>query len=232
MWRVDLDPPQAALARRRELLSPTEIARADRYVFDHLRRRAVAGQGALRIILGRYLGIDPREVPFSFGPKGKPYLTPDLSASPLQFNVSNTGDRALIAVTAGREVGVDIEGCREVVHGESVAQRHFAPAEVAQLPAGDPLAWREAFFNCWTRKEAFIKVTGEGLSRALDSFEVSLLPGDPPRLLRVDDDRDPGRRFTLIAFDPGAGFAAALVVAGPLSVARLWDLPSCVPLPE
>jgi len=225
IWLIDLDISAAEQAAYRSILTAEELKRADRFVFDYLTRRNIAGQAALRLILSRYTGRPAKHIQFFKGPKGKPYLSPELEATPLQFNVSNSGERALIAVTQEAQVGIDLEGHREVTYGDSVARRHFSPAEYAQLPRVDNPQWLNHFFNCWTRKEAFIKVTGEGLSRALDSFEVSLVPGHRPALTRVDQDLNPERKWTLSAFDPGPGYTAAIVVGGAPRALSFWRFP-------
>lgn len=223
VWAIPLDPPAEALPALRALLDEAERARADRFVFAEHRRRFTVGRAATRLLCARYLGIEAPRVAFHPGPRGKLYLGPELAETPLQMNLSHSGDLALLAFTQGRQVGVDVEARRVVSHGDRIAAHHFAPAEVAQLPpALDAEAWHTAFFNTWTRKEAFIKLTGEGLHRPLDSFEVSLLPGDRPRLVRVDDDHAPEARFTLLALDPGPGYAAALAVEGGVAGVALY----------
>ena len=213
LWRIDLDPGDLALARSRALLSPDERTRADRFVFDEHRRRFTAGRGALRILLGAYLDLPPEALSFELGPKGKPSL-PSPAGDALSFNVSNSYERALVVVGTGQALGVDIEHMRPLSHGESIARHHFSPGEMSALMTLPEAQWPLGFFNCWTRKEAFIKVTGEGLSRALDSFEVSLRPGEPARLLRVDDRHAPDLPWHLQDLTPGEGYAGALCAEG------------------
>jgi 4'-phosphopantetheinyl transferase len=172
------------------------------------------GRGLLRIILGHYVEAPPEGLRFCYNPYGKPALDPTQDRGSLRFNLSHSGGRALYAVARGREVGVDVETIRTEFAGLAIAERFFAPAEVAVLRDLAPEHRTRAFFSCWTRKEAFIKARGKGLSIPLDTFEVSLAPGAPAALLATHDDRDEAARWTLFDLDPGPGFAGALAVEG------------------
>lgn len=222
VWRARLDVSGAELALLRDTLAQDELDRAQRFHFPRDRDRYIAAHGALRVILGSYLGIAPNRVQFdpATSPHGKPRLKqPTARGQAVFFNISHSHELALYAVACGRDVGVDVEYVRPNLAEGRIAERFFAPGEVASLrglPAHEqPLA----FFNCWTRKEAFVKARGEGLSLPLDRFEVSLAPGQPPALLRVVDAPDEAARWSLHAFAPAAGYVAALVVEG-----RGWRL--------
>ncbi len=156
-------------------LSPEEIGRADRYRFARDRERFVLTRGWLRVVLARCIGVTPEQIAFSYpGTNGKPALAPPHRASALTFNVSHSGDYSLIGLSGGRSIGVDIERVRPMPEYESIAEGYFSPAEargIATLAEADRL---RAFFRCWTRKEAFMKATGEGMGIALDAFTVSL----------------------------------------------------------
>lgn len=166
-WRLD-DPDPHHLSR-------DEHARAARFVFDRDRIRYLAGRARLRCILGRYLGLPPEKIVFDYGPYGRP------SVRGIVFNLSHTGDLALLAVTRDVALGVDIETVREIDMG--VADAHFSPSEIEALHALPTVQRTAAFYRCWTRKEAYLKAKGTGLSTALASFTVSLGPDDPARLL-------------------------------------------------
>ncbi len=213
-------------AARRAWLSADEVARAERFHFPRDRHRFAAGRGLLRGLLGRYLGLDPAELRFVYGPRGKPGLGPE--ARDLRFNVSHSGGLALLAFVRGRHLGVDLERERPLPEAEEMAGRFFSPresAELRRLPGADR---PRAFFRCWTRKEAFIKATGEGLSRPLDAFDVTLAPGEPARLLRVEGEPgDPGR-WWLRDLELAAGFAGALAVEGPPLRVACWNWDSAV----
>jgi 4'-phosphopantetheinyl transferase len=171
-------------------------------------------RGTLRAILSDRLRIDPRDVRFVYGEHGKPELAEPFSGSGLRFNLSHSGSLALCAVVRHCRVGVDIERLRPVPHLEAIAERTFSPRERDTLRQLPPELRHEAFFNCWTRKEAYIKAIGKGLAHPLDSFSVSLAPGARPRLETVDDDPLEAEVWTLEAIVPSAGYVAALVVEG------------------
>ena len=193
-------------------LSPDESRRAFRFHFERDRQRFAAARGILRALLGRYLGVDPSVLLFDYGRYGKPAL-----ASPwqgLRFNVSHSGGLALFAFATDHEIGVDIEQERPLPEMDSIAERHFSQLEHVALQLLAEPERRRAFFRCWTRKEAFIKAVGDGLSHALDAFDVTLAPGEPARLLRVAGDPEAPRRFRLEGLEPAHGFAAALAALG------------------
>ncbi len=210
VWRVGLDVPTAEMERLRALLAPDEQARANRLVFEGHRRRTITARGALRVILGRYLGVPPASLRFCYNAYGKPALAGEPGG--LRFNVSHSGDLALIAVVWRRAVGVDIECLRADVADEQLARRFFSPLEVASLLSLPERDRQRGFFTCWTRKEAYIKARGKGLSIPLDRFQVSLAPGEPAALLSVQGD-DPAR-WGLHELRPGPGYIAALAVEG------------------
>ncbi len=204
VWSVDLCREVDELE---PLLSEDEVSRADRFRFARDRDRYVAGRGVLRTVLGGYLRRDPASLEFQYGRFGRPEL-PELS-----FNVSHSGDSALVAVASGGDIGVDIERLRPEPAREEVAERFFSPSEVASLRSLRAEEQPGAFLACWTRKEAFIKALGHGLSLALDSFDMTLRPGDAPALTRTAWSRSEPSRWGI--FDLSArfpGHVAALAV--------------------
>ena len=207
VWRIRLDQEESATKRLRALLSIEEVARADRFYFPHLQAYYTTARGVLRILLGRLSGRDAAELKFAYAHHGKPYL-PD---SDLQFNVSHSGSLALIAIARDRQVGVDIERVRDLPDGEAVARRFFAPAEVFEYLSVPENRRAEAFYNGWTRKEAFIKAVGDGLSYPLHRFTVRLGPGAPARLLSIETDPEAADRWKLVALSPGEGYTGALI---------------------
>lgn len=219
VWRIPLDVPPATLDRLASLVSGDERDRADRFYFDRDRNRFLAARGALRMILGSYLDSDPSLLSFHYGPRGKP----SLAGSPLEFNLTHSAGLALCAVALGRRLGIDVEALRPLPDAAAIAERFFSDAERRALRSVTEAQRTLAFFQCWTRKEAYIKAIGEGLSMPLDRFDVSLLPGEPARLLAVAGDPDAPRRWTLHDLDPGPGLVAAIAVEGPCS------RPSCFP---
>ncbi len=213
IYRLTLDPPPHRLDGLQALLNAAERERAARYHFDIDRQRFTAARGQLREILAAYLGQPPRSLEFSYNPQGKP----GLPGARLRFNLSHTLGIGLLAVTDGQEAGIDVEGTHRQVDSPGIVRRFFAPAEVDALFALPEAQRSRAFFDCWTRKEAYIKARGLGLSIPLDSFEVGLAPGQPPTL------RAPDPGWQIYAIDPGPGFTAALVVEGEIQGMRCWD---------
>jgi 4'-phosphopantetheinyl transferase len=213
VWRVSLEQPGARVGELRTLLSPEESGRAARFHFEKDRRHFVVARGILRTLLGRYLGSRPADLKFNYSPFGKPALAHESCVSPILFNVSHSGGLALYAFTCGREVGVDVEQARADFAGEEIAARFFSAREVESLRAVEHDLRTEAFFNCWTRKEAYIKALGEGLSHPLDSFSVSLAPGEPTALLYSADASETSR-WSMRDLKPALGYAAALAVEG------------------
>lgn len=215
VWRICLEVPDAEQAERAAVLSPDEMARAARFHFERDRRRWVAARGAVRAILAGYLGRSAPSLTFRIGPHGKPALDGPPAADGLEFNLSHSGSLALCAVARGRAVGVDVEAIRPDFATGNIARRFFSRAEVAALEALPPAARVEAFFACWTRKEAYIKARGTGVALGLDRFEVSLAPDRPAALLATLDDPAAAARWRLVALRPGEGYAGAAVTDGP-----------------
>jgi 4'-phosphopantetheinyl transferase len=210
VWSVSLDVPRSMVSDGFETLSADERGRAARFHFDRDRRRFVCARGALRRILGEYLEIDPLDLSFQYGVHGKPALA-GKAAESLSFNVSHSDELALIAVAPPDvELGVDVEAIRSLPDADDIASRYFAPAEVARLRPLPAALREDAFFRCWTRKEAYLKALGDGLARPLDSFEVTFRTDEPVEL-RVLSDPGETARWTLAALEPASGFAAALV---------------------
>jgi 4'-phosphopantetheinyl transferase len=193
---------------------------AFRFQWD--RGRFVAARGWLRWVLGRYLDRAPQDLRFRSDSGGKPAL-----AGPgdgfLRFNVSHSGGLALVAVTAGREIGVDVERISGGFPGLEVAERFFARAEVDRLGSLPEELQTQAFFACWTRKEAYVKARGVGQALPLDQFEVSLAPDEPPTLRSTGVDESELRRWSLHVVDVGKEHAAAVVLEGPEVRVRCLD---------
>lgn len=222
IWRVNLDRTEAEVTALERCLTADETTRADRFRFTRDRRRFVVARGALRTLLGRVLGPAPEKIGLQYGPEGKPALAPahGSGAEALQFNVAHSHEVALLALARGAELGVDVEYMRELNDAQRIARRFFSAQEVAALLATPAEQQKAAFFRIWTRKEAFIKATGKGLSQPLDAFNV--VTNDGQALEYVELDGAP-TRWRLWDLDPGAGYGAALVVRAeyePLSLGQ------------
>jgi 4'-phosphopantetheinyl transferase len=209
---VEINDAPPRLERFGAWLSPEERDRAGRYYFDADRRRFAWTRGVLRALLASYVGGPPDRIHFGAGDKGKLHLAP--SPAGLRFNVSHSHEWALIAVARDREVGVDVEqhrALRQDLFG--IATRFFAPVEVDALRALAPAEQEPAFFRVWSRKEAYIKATGEGVSAGLDTFDVSIGP-EPAVTLRVHGRPDEDARWMMRSLDVGPDYGAALCVEG------------------
>jgi 4'-phosphopantetheinyl transferase len=223
VWRVPLAQPAAEIERLGRTLSSDERTRAARFHFERDRRTFTVVRGALRTLLGRYLAHAPDALAFGYGAKGKPYLTAPAAAA-VRFNVSHAGDLGLLAFARDRELGVDVEQRRALADLLSLAAASFSSAELAALRALPAAVHSEAFYLCWSRKEAFIKATGEGISQ-LDAFDVSLAPGDPARLLAIRG-AAAHTAWSMYELPPLDGHAAALVTAGDALAVRCWSWPT------
>ena len=214
MWRASLDMAAAPLQTLKHALSPDECRRAERYRFALDCDRFIARRGLLRAILARYLHGGPDRLRFCYGAHGKPALVDSRGKPPLRFNVSHSGGLALYAVACDREVGIDLERVRPDVYDGEIAERFFSSREVASLRALPATAQVEAFFRCWTRKEAYVKARGEGLSIPLDQFDVSLAPGEPAALVNVSGEPREPSRWSLHSVSPAPDYAGALAAEG------------------
>jgi 4'-phosphopantetheinyl transferase len=209
VWRADLACGDAELARLEAFLDEAELARARRFHFERDRRNFTAARGILRELLGRYLGCPPASIRFRQGPHGKPAL--DQAALDLEFNLSHSNGRALFAFSIGREVGVDLEaGARLGDDWPGLGRRIFSAREQEELARQPIPSRRDAFLNGWTRKEAYLKATGQGLVNGLKEIEVRLDLALSAAFLSEDI----AARWTLIDLRAASGWASALVVAG------------------
>jgi 4'-phosphopantetheinyl transferase len=214
VWRAALDLPSGQVQYLRGSLTADELGRAERFHSEKGRQQFIAGRGILRTILSRYLAIAPGHHRFCYNQDGKPLLAPEFDHYRLNFNLAHSNGLALYAIARGREIGIDLEQIRTNFECEEIAERFFSPVEVAILRTISAEMKAEAFFNCWTRKEAYIKAQGEGLSLPLHSFDVSYAPGEPARVLATRDDPQEAARWTLQELIPGDGYVGALAVEG------------------
>jgi 4'-phosphopantetheinyl transferase len=211
VWRASLERPDAAVAAYEALLSGDERQRAGEFRFERDRTSYVVARGVLRTLLGRYLGARPQDLAFRYGEFGKPRLD---GAGP-RFNLSHAGSVGLFAFGAAVEVGVDVEVLGEHADRQRIAERFFSADEARRLgalPAGEQDA---GFLACWTRKEAFVKARGDGLSLALDAFDVGFGAQSPCALLRTAWSRSEPERWQITDLtDQAAGYVGAVAARG------------------
>jgi 4'-phosphopantetheinyl transferase len=207
VWRGSLDQQPDVRARLAALLDSDELERAASFRFERDRNRYVVGRGVLRALLARYLGQAPEELRLRYGRERKPALVGD----ELRFNLAHAEGTVLYAFSSAFDVGVDVELLRPDAADTRVAERFFSPREVAALRALPEGEQAQAFLACWTRKEAFLKARGDGLMLPLDSFDVTLAPGEPVELLRTGWAPEERARWQLVDLSEAArGEIAAL----------------------
>lgn len=227
IWRANLQGAPDVIGTYRLLLSDDEQAKADRFHFPKDRNRFVMARGILRSILSRYLDLLPQDLQFHYSPTGKPFLA-NATEPPLCFNLSHSGKLALYAVAWNRDVGIDVEQIRLERNCEGIAERFFAAPEQAALNQLSSELRHQGFFNGWTRKEAFLKATGQGLTIPLEQIVVSLTPNVPAQLLYVDWNPAEVTRWSIQALEVGDEYAAAVVAAGQDWQIVTWQFdPTC-----
>jgi 4'-phosphopantetheinyl transferase len=212
VWRASLQLDERVISDLEGVLAADERDRARRLRLEQHRSRFIAARGLLRLLLGCYVGMAADELVFSYGAFGKPRLA---AATPA-FNLAHSDAVALYAFTNGADVGIDVEvPRRRRAELMPVAERFFSPGEVRALRAVAAEHQQMAFLACWTRKEAFIKARGDGLSLPLDSFDVTLAPGQPAALTRTAWSADEPEQWRLMDLtDPAAGYVAAVAMRG------------------
>lgn len=211
VMRLDVAPPAVGAAAT--LLSAEERQRASRFAFVRDRHRFIVARAQLRQLLGARLQVRPEAVEFVYGENGKPALARPFADSSLRFNVTHARDLTAYAFSRGREIGIDVAAVRVMPEAATLAARFFSERENAAYRALDTYDRPLGFFNCWTRKEAFVKATGIGLGHAaLDSFDVTLAPDEPARFLRVGNLTGKACGWTLHSFVPSPGLIGAVAV--------------------
>jgi 4'-phosphopantetheinyl transferase len=215
VWRASLNWPAGCVRDFQDLLTPDELSRSERFRFQGDRQRFLVARGLLRTILSRYLRVEPSQLRFAYDDYGKPYLISPSAPGTLTFNLSHAHGLLLVAVTHDRAIGIDVEYTRPPLPDvEHIAERFFSVEEKEALRALSSTARNEAFFRCWTCKEAYLKARGLGLSMPLDRFQVAVIPGQPARLLHVEGDLEEASRWSLRELVPAPGYVATLAVEG------------------
>jgi 4'-phosphopantetheinyl transferase len=214
VWRIPLNSLYNSLNECRAILCTDEEQRARRFRFERARKRFIATHAATRRVLAEYLECDPTRLIFEYGANGKPRIRQSDNAMDLEFNLSQSGDYALLAVASKLSLGIDVEAVTSAFATQEIANLFFSPDEVKSLLALPKEQRAEAFFCCWTRKEAYIKAKGGGLSIRLDSFSVTLHPDMRAALLRAADEPNGPNRWSIYDIQIDPNYKAALVVEG------------------
>jgi len=226
VWCAGLEGPPSKVAAFAKTLSDPERKRAERFQFERDRDRFIIRRGLLRRMLGCYLNTDPAQVTFTYESRGKPVLAGITDGQMLQFNLSHSHGLALFAVARQAPLGIDLERIRPIPELDQIAARFFSPYENALLDDLPKEQVPEAFFHCWTRKEAYLKATGEGIADSLPEVEVSLSPWRAAQLVSIAGDLQAAGLWTLHALAPAPGFVGALAVKAKGLEALCWRWPS------
>lgn len=212
LWRAWLDVPSHGIETMQVTISKAETERAEKFHFRGDRNRFIAAHSYLRQILARYLDMEPDEIRYTYNEHGKPELDPGFHQ--LRFNLSHSKSVGLIAVTMKSRIGVDVELIKDNEDITQIAQRFFSPGEIEQLLNQPDSQRDEAFFRCWTRKEAYLKALGVGMLIPLNQFEVDFVPGVPPRIKHTGGNEGEAARWSLYHIDPQEKYIGALAVEG------------------
>ena len=226
VWLASLDQTAAYVEQLAETLTADERTRVARFYFERDRHDFIVARGLLRTILAHYLNTAPRDIRFHLGHAGKPSIQPAPQPPGIRFNLSHSGRLVLYAIARQWEVGVDIEYMSPLRDLESIAAHVFSRREQAVLHALPEEVKRQAFYACWTRKEAYIKANGDGLARGLDQFDVSLAPGEAAQLVNVEWDPGEASRWSLQDLPLIPGYAAALAIEGKEWRLSCWEWPT------
>ncbi len=223
VWRCSLDLTVSQVDRMMSYLSSEEVKRADHFHFQKDRKRYIVSHGILREIINRYTAKNPACLSFVHNAFGKPFLSLVDNNTGLSFNLSHSHDMVVYAFTLKRQIGIDVEFVRLDLDKDSIAEYSFSSREVVQLQSLPDELQTKGFYNCWTRKEAFIKAKGGGMSIPLDRFDISLVPGQPVCLLRTQWDNNEANRWSLHDLNVGKDYAAAVAVEGRGWKLKYWD---------
>jgi 4'-phosphopantetheinyl transferase len=211
VWVVSSGGSPLSLEALSATLSSDEKDRAESFQFEHLKRRFCISRGLLRFFLGTYLAIPPQDIEFSYGRYGKPSVA---GVEGFQFNVAHSENVTVYAFAFGCALGIDVERIRNMEDLDAIARVFFCSEEAADLNSIESPGRLDAFFSCWTRKEAYIKATGEGLSASLDSFRVALRPSEAPSFVHIDNSASEAKSWSLYSLRPIDGYVGALAFRG------------------
>lgn len=210
VWAASLALPEVQLRVLWAVLTPDERARAERFRFEVHRNRFVAGRGIVRTLLASCLGKDPSHLQFAYSPRGKPSIL-DANQT-VHFNAAHCEDMLLVAVTRIGPVGVDVERVRQVKDMSDLVSRFFSPREDVEFQRLDPGRQPAAFFRLWTRKEAWLKATGDGIPAGLNRVEVTLDDDATAEVLSIGGDPEAAKRWSLSSLVPAPGWIGAVAV--------------------
>ncbi len=222
VWRINFENINCDLTGHSKIISPEEKYRADKFHFEKDKTRFIIRHSILRSVLGRYLLRKPESIQFEYNTHGKPALKGNLYNTGIQFNLSHSNNLALIAIVLNREIGIDIEHINANIDYENIAIQYFSENEISELRSLPSQQQLIAFYNCWTRKEAYIKALGQGLAIPLSTFDVTLTPNKPAALLKTIHQSLPHNCHSIANIRPHLDYIAAAVVPGQIAQVKYW----------
>ena len=222
-WCTSLDQPGSLVRKLFDTLSVDEEERAGRFYFLEDRNRFIVRHGILRTVLGYYLGVAAKELQFCYGANGKPRVADPFREGAISFSMSSSVGLAIFAFTRNHEIGIDVEFVRDLPEMDEIADRLFSTRESKVYRGLPETLKKNAFFACWTRKEAFVKATGDGLSRPLNKLEMTVDPGDPAKLVSIDTDAKSASRWSIYDLKPAFGFSGAIAAEAGCCRVRCWQ---------
>jgi 4'-phosphopantetheinyl transferase len=225
IWRAVLDLPSNNVRKLKESLSIDERMKAEHFRFERDRSRFITARGILRLILGCYLSVEPSAIRFCYKKNGKPRLQNRFAKTGIQFNLSHSEGLALYVFARDHEVGVDIERIRDFPETEQMVEQFFSAREIVVFRTLSGSKKQETFFSWWTRKEAFVKATGDGLSYPIDTFDASAVPGKSIELFRILGDAEEASEWSIGDVRPAEEFAGAVAVEGGNWEVQCWQWP-------
>jgi len=220
IWRMFLNQPTEKTQQLSQILSPEENNKANRFYFEKDRHKFILSRGTLRTILSQYLNFPPQNLKFTYSKQGKPTL---LTETPIYFNLSHSHEITLYAITLNREIGIDLEFLRPITEAENIVKNYFSNKESALFNTISSDQKPEAFFNAWTRKEAYLKATGQGLSQPLKEVEVNFTPGEPAKLLSIKGDTQKASEWTLKHLIPHPNYIACVAISAQNLEYSYWE---------
>jgi 4'-phosphopantetheinyl transferase len=223
IWCANLDLSIEQIEMFSLTLSADEKIRAQRFHFERHKKFFIAARGILRAILSRYLDIEPHQVRFNYGTRGKPEIAEIYGFKNLEFNLSHSEEIALYAITNASKIGIDIEKIRPITDAEQIAKRFFSAKEYTWLSELSPSEKPAAFFSLWTCKEAYLKAIGEGLAFGLDRFEISISPNESPKIISIQGNYQAGIPWVLQQLNPVFGYVGSVAVKADNPCFNYWQ---------
>jgi 4'-phosphopantetheinyl transferase len=215
VWRLSLEEPLELVPRLALTLSSEERCKAERFRFVCHRNQFIFARGFLRRVVAFYLDCEPHAVQFSYSSKGKPQLDRSFHQTTVSFNLSHSNGLAMLAIGDGIQIGIDVEFVRPICNVNELAERFFSPNEVTAFRTFPDSQRLIAFYTCWTRKEAFVKASGDGLTCPLDSFDVSFADGKPAKVMGIAGSERKAAQWSIRELAPAHGYVAAVAYKGP-----------------